>query len=252
MSIATKSTGTEQNTFDGEYVGVVESIDDPKKFYRIQVRVYGVFTDKVPAKDLPWAEIKLPVGCRPNDGHAMPLKKGDLVWVDFPYGSDTRRPRITGSVHYCPENHPNLPHEAWAGPDAFHHKRAGEEPAPAAHKYCEDEASTQNGVTVERNLDGSFAVYQRKTGTEVCIDKDGNITLHSEKDIYRSAKGNSKAVIIGNETEYIEGEQKTTAMKGVEHDGGSGSPKGNVQGDCICSYSGKPHAMISSNVKSSL
>ena len=37
----------------------------------------------------------------------------------------------------------------------------------------------------------------------------------------------------------------------IEHDGGSGSVKGIVQGDCICPYTGKPHVMISSNVKAS-
>lgn len=245
--------GGDSNKFYGEFIGIVENTENPPANMKmcVQVRVYTVF-DKAPLKDLPWAEYKLPIGARPNDGTFRPARKGDLVWIDFPYGGDTRRPRITGSKHHNPDGDPNLPHEAWAGPDAYEHKRTGEEPDPAAHKYHEDEISTQHGVTVERNKDGSFAVYQRKSGTEICIDKDGNIIIHSEKDIYRSATGNSKAVITGDEDEYIEGSQKTTAMNGIEHDGGSGSPAGNVNGLCICALTGKPHAMISSNVKSSL
>lgn len=246
-------TGGDSNKVYGEKIAVVESTADPKLWYRVQVRVYTVFTANVATSDLPWAEIKLEVGARPNGGHAMPLKKGDLVWVDFPYDGDTRRPRITGSVHYCPDNHPNIPHEAWAGSESFQHKRTGEEPAQADHAYYEDEVSTQHGITIERNKDGSYCVYQRTSGTELTITKDGHMILHVEGDIYRSTtKGDSKATIDGKEQIFISKKQETTAMGGIDHDGGSGGVKGNVQGDCICPYTRKPHAMISSNVKSSL
>ena len=249
-------SGGDSNKFYGEEIGIVENTAGPPPGmkYCVQVRVYGVFTDKTPVKDLPWAEIKLPTGCRPNDGHARPLKKGDLVWVDFPYDGDTRRPRITGSKHYCPDGKPNLPHEAWAGPDSYQHKRTAEEPEPSEHAYYEDEISTQHGVTIERNKDGSYAIYQRESGTEVTITKDGHLIFHVEGNIYRSTtEGNSVALIDGNETEHIIKHQATTANEGSNHDGGNtGDVKGNVNGHCLCTYTRKPHPMISSNVKSSL
>lgn len=250
--LETSPTGGDSNKFFGEYVARVESIDDPKEWYRVQVRVFAVFTPNVPKKDLPWAEIKLPLGARPNEGFAVPLKPGDLVWVDFPHGpGDTRRPRITGSVHYCPENHPNLPHEAWGGPSAYLHKRTGDEPLPASHGYHQDEASTVNGVTIERNKDGSYAVYQRTSGTELTITKDGDMIWHVEGDIYRSTtKGNSKAYIDGSEDIFIRKGQKTTAMEGIDHDGGTGNLLGVRNGHHICSYTRKPVAHISGTVRS--
>ena len=38
----------------------------------------------------------------------------------------------------------------------------------------------------------------------------------------------------------------------IRADGGPGNPKGNVQGDCVCAYTGRPHVMISDTVRSSL
>jgi len=45
---------------------------------------------------------------------------------------------------------------------------------------------------------------------------------------------------------------RTTAAQGQEIDGGSGQLKGAVQGDCLCSFTGRPHPMVSGNVKVSL
>jgi len=245
MSGDMRDHGKRNDRIYRECVGIVETEgkDDPKKLLLVQVRVYGIF-DNTPVKDLPWAEYKLPIGARPNDGSFVPVKKGDLVWVDFPYMGDSRRPRITGSVHYAPENVPSLPHETFAGPDAYVHARTGDEPAQPAHVYGEDAVTTLHGVMIAVNKDGSYNVVQKATGTEFTITKDGDMIFHVEGDVYRSASGLEDVRITGAQT--------TTAMEGIDHDGGTGDPKGNVNGYCLCCWSGQPHPMVSSNVKSTL
>jgi hypothetical protein len=211
--------------------------------------VYGVFSDKVPKKDLPWAEYRLPLGARANDGTFCPVKKGDYVWVDFPYQGDTRRPRITGSVHFAPDGVPNLPHEAFAGPDVFEHKRAGEESAPADHAYGEDEVSSQHGVTLERNKDGSVSIYQRTSGSEICIDKDGNVIIHGEKGILLSSAESAKGVVAEDFKITVQGAAKIIAMGKIALDGGSADTAGAVTGACICAFTGAPHPDFSKEIE---
>jgi len=253
MSEDVKDYSSRNDRVYRECIGVVETEgkDDPRKLLLVQVRVYGVF-DNVPVKDLPWAQYKLPVGARANDGSVTPVKKGDIVYVSFPFNGDTRRPVITGSVHYAPDSVPNLPHETFAGPDAYQHQRTGEEPEQPAHAYGEDAVATQNGIMIAVNKDGSFNVVQKGTGTEVTFTKDGDLVVHVSGSIFRSATGDSKSVIDGAEKILIMGEQETIAQGGITHDGGTGATKGVVQGDCIDPFTGKPHPHISSNVKASV
>ena len=150
----------------GERVGVVENVEgDPKKFLRVQVRVPDVFGD-VPTKDLPWAEYRLPPGSRSGEGDFTPCKVGDHVWVDFPYDGDSRRPRITGSKHYCPNGTPNFPSEAYG------------------ERYQKDVVFSQNGITIQMMADGDgvYRITQKATGTVVEIDKTGKVTIESKTD----------------------------------------------------------------------
>ena len=175
-----------------EWEAEVVSVEDPKGLMRAQVRVYGLF-DGAPDSKLPWATYMLPVGARANGGDFRPAHLGDVVWVDFPYVShglpDTRRPRITGAVHYCPDSQPNLPHEAWGGPDALQHKRTGNEPEPVECGYHESRVFTQHGITVEWERSGVYRLTHRKTGTSFELTDEGHSVLHSEKDAFYSSRG---------------------------------------------------------------
>lgn len=182
--------------FDQRYIGRVVNVDDPKKQLRMKIRVYGVFTDNVPDKDLPWAEYSFPPGSRENEGFVTSVEVGDYVWVDFPFSGNTRRPRMLGSVHYCPDGVPNAPHEMWLGPDTLEHKRVVA-PMPAAREYFRNNVFSQAGIVVEMvpGGDGSIIVTQKATGTAIEITPDGEITLHAEGNIYaESATGDIKAV----------------------------------------------------------
>jgi uncharacterized protein YjbJ (UPF0337 family) len=186
-----------KNALWGEYIGVVESVDDPEKFMRVRVRVYDIFPD-VSEDCLPWATYKLPIGARPQEGEFVPVKVGDLVWVDFPFNGDTRRPRITGSVHYCPEGVPNLPVEAYA--------------ADTYHKAC---VFSQHGVTVLVKEDGSYLIIQKEKEAVIEIDADGKIKIASPNDIYLVTEGNANISAKGDVNFTAQGDVKGSAQGDV-------------------------------------
>lgn len=243
--------GQQQNRFYGEYIAAVESVSDPENMMRVQVRVFGVFTDKVPKADLPWAEYRLPIGARVNDGYFTPVDIGDHVWVRFPFDGDTRRPMIIGSVHRAPGKVPNFPHESFAGSQKLTHKTTGEEPAPAAAEYHKNCVYSQHGVTIEVNEDKSIAITQRATGTAIRVSPEGDITLHSEKNTFFSTIEDLKGVIEGNAKIDVTGKTELKSMEGVDVDGGSGDLSGVVTQLCICPFTGKPHSDFSLEVQAS-
>jgi uncharacterized protein involved in type VI secretion and phage assembly len=125
---------------------------------------------------------------------------------------------------------------------------------------------------------GKRRYHLRCNKTDVVIDKDGNRdTTVTGKDT-RQVTVDEALTVAGKRTTIIEGNDTTTINTGdisitvsagkctvhiagktawtsdgtIELDGGSGSPKGILQGDCICCYSLQPHPMISHTVKASL
>jgi hypothetical protein len=187
-----KATGDKQKTYTGEYVAQVVSVSDPEGYMRVQVRVRDLF-DGIPDADLPWATYKLPPGSRPNDGFFIPVDEGDWVWVDFPFGGDSRRPRITGSVHYCPDTLPSFPHESFSGAESYSHKRTGPQLTPSATGYHRDVVLAQHGVLIEVVSGTSeVRITQKKSGSAVEIDAEGNVTAHSENNLYGSSVNNTE------------------------------------------------------------
>jgi uncharacterized protein involved in type VI secretion and phage assembly len=240
-----------KNKVYGERIGLVEDTADPDKMMRARVRVIGLHTDQVQANVLPWAEYKLPIGARLNEGGFTPVKVGDWVWIDFPYDGDPRRPRITGSVHYAPDKQPYLPHESWGGSEKLSHKTTGEEPAPGADSYHGPVTFTQHGVTVVIHADKSVSITHRETGTAIRVSPEGDIVLHSENNLFLSAIEHLKGIIEGNLDIKISGKSSTVAMEGHEIDGGTGDLSGVVTKDCICPFTGSPHSDYSLEVQAS-
>jgi len=173
-----------------KFIGHVVNVEDEENLLRVQTRVYGPHSG-ISDDDLPWCEYGAPPGNRYDNGTFIHVEPGDYVWVDFPYDGDVRRPRLLGSVHYCPDGEPNFPHEAWLGPDAVEHKRILWEPPPAGREYFLNNVFSQFGLVVEIVQD-SIIVTQKKTGTAIEITPDGDITLHSEKNIFMTAQEHIK------------------------------------------------------------
>lgn len=252
-------TGKAPKEYLKEYQAEVMNTDDPEKLMRVQVRVMGLM-DNISEQDLPWAEYKLPVGFGYNEGGFIPAQRGDWVWVTFPYDGDTRRPRIDGVMHFCPDSKPNMPHEAWNGDEKYSHKRLSPQLTPTPAGYHRDVVFSKHGVLVEIVKDTSeFRVTQKSSGSAVEIDREGNITAHSENNLYASAKNNTeidvgkdlKARVAGETTINVEGKTTVVSKGKIDLDGGSGDLSGNVTMICKCPFTGTVHVDYSNEVKSS-
>lgn len=172
--------------YEGEYPGTVKVVEsDPKKGMRVKVDVEPLFSGC--AEDtLPWATYKLPFGFRDNDGFFVPVQVGDKVWVDFPFDGDTRRPRITGSVHEFPDDKPKMPDDAWGG-DEKEDKDA---------KYHEDVVFKQHDGIVKLRKNGEILVQQLSSGTHVRIETDGTISICTNKAQEEEGDKVEKSILI--------------------------------------------------------
>lgn len=94
-----------QNTF---YLGIVENRFDPLKLGRVQVRVFGVHSEKlqeVPTDSLPWAVVLMPATSASISGigySAVAYVEGTLVYVYFQDGESKQQPVVIGSAHGVP------------------------------------------------------------------------------------------------------------------------------------------------------
>lgn len=184
---------------------VVNVTGDPQKLMRVQVRVIGLW-DGVPDADLPWAEYRLN-SSRGRGGSFEPAEVGDWVWVDFPNG-DTRYPRITGWCHYAPGGVPNMPHDAFAGPDKTQHRVTPDsgEPEPAAPVYHGSNVTEKHGVVVEINPSSEYLVTQRKSGTAIRVTADGAVTIHGQAKVFISSASDMVMTVGSNLTTKVSGD----------------------------------------------
>lgn len=168
-----KITGLKELRAEVVSVGVQENL------MMAQVRIPGFF-DNLNDKQLPWAEYKLPIGFRPNEGSFTPVKVGDRVWVDW-YSNefDPSKLRITGSVHEAPEGVPNFPHEAFGGDDKFDHQRTPNQPEVEEQGYHTGVVYSQNNVLAEVLPGGNFRLTDKVSGTALAIE-NGKYILHGE------------------------------------------------------------------------
>lgn len=240
---------TPKRQYSGEYMGTVETgVHD--KLMRVQVRVQELFgaASDVPADDLPWATYRLPAGSRASNGFFIPVKAGDLVWVDFPFNADTRRPRITGSVHYCPIDTeditrtpiPFLPNESWpatetSGGRSTPYRTGLNDPVVPPEKEGTGTGRgslttppcvfKQNGVVVEILSDGTVRITNTNAdgtdedpgagGSNIEITKSGDIIIHAEKSLFLSTKLNQENAIHGDTSITALGDKLQNVMGNV-------------------------------------
>jgi hypothetical protein len=86
------------------WTGVVEDINDPVKAGRVKVRIHGIHNEdreKLPSKELPWADIMMPVTTAANSGVGRsPTGMLPGTWVAgiFLDGADCQRPLVMGTL----------------------------------------------------------------------------------------------------------------------------------------------------------
>lgn len=231
----------------GRHRAVVVNNAPPEGLHLAQVRLL-VLWDSIPDADLPWAEYSLPLGARPDEGEAMPVKKGDHVWVEFPYSGDSRLPLIVASAYTAPGGKSHLPADLFA--QTFEHKRTDGEPAGPSASYG-DKVTDLFGVLQQLTQSGDWCLTHKSTGTALHVTKDGHLVFHCEGDSWRTTKGNVLEAVQGNLNITVKGNLKATVdgdatvdAKKIALNGG----KGVVTGDHICAFTGSPHSDCSSTV----
>ncbi|UTM60423.1 phage baseplate assembly protein V (plasmid) [Photobacterium sp. CCB-ST2H9] len=196
--------GNPDGRFRAEYPAKVVATNHPNGLYKVQVRLMGHW-DAIPEDDLPWAEFLLPLGCKPESGHQVPVEKDDLVWVDFPRGGDTRYPRITGSCYHAPDGKSHLPKLEQPGKG-----HADEPPAPGLS--LEDDIYSRFGVMEYKTHSGVWGIVHIPTGTRVEINKEG-VVVHAEGDSFRSSTKNTSENIGGDFKLLINGKANVEASE---------------------------------------
>lgn len=184
----------------GRQRAIVESVDHPLRHYKAQVRVLGR-DEGLPPESLAWAEYELPLGTRANNGGVSPVEPGDYVWVEF-VGGDTRAPVITGACLYAPGGVLNMPHEAFAGPESYQHKRTDKQPKPPAPQYHGNPTLSLYGTLLEIEKAGGFRVTHKGSGSAVEVTASGQFVLHGEAESFLSSVGDM----------LVEGDAKLTVI----------------------------------------
>ncbi len=167
----------DDNYFLDDYFGDVIDNDDPLKLGRCKVKVYNLMVGSIPDSDLPWA---IPdfgfIGSKVGNFTVPPV--GTTVKVNFDHGDI-----------YFP---------------VYMAKGLNENSLPST----KDTDYPHNVILVEMD-DGSHISLNRKastirihhfSGSEIMIEKDGNISLHGKGKIYIDT---AESVNIGNGSGYI-------------------------------------------------
>lgn len=187
----------------GRHRAIVESVDHPLRHYKAQVRVLGRDEGLTP-ESLAWAEYELPLGTRENNGGVSPVEPGDYVWVEF-VGGDTRAPVITGGCLYAPGGVLNMPHEAFAGDQAYKHKRTDKQPKPPAPQYHVNPVLSLYGALLEIEKAGGFRVTHKGSGSAIEVTASGQFVLHGEAETFLSSKGDALVEGGGKLTVIVKG-----------------------------------------------
>jgi hypothetical protein len=209
-----------------DYAAKVIKLSDKAQFLMAQVEIPELL-EGADIDLMPWATYLLPVGARANEGDFNPVAIGDWVWVDFPYVThgeiDTRKPRIKGSMHFAPDEVPNLPHECFEGADTLVHKRTATETKPKPKKANEARVVTIGFATIELEKDGALRLTSRKTGSAFEICEEGDMVSHSEgkqfsssKDITEVISGKGYTIKVLSENAVIEAAEIHLGASGLE------------------------------------
>lgn len=175
---------SKEYSFNGQYRARVINTVHPEGLMMASVRVEAL-TKGVPDNDCPWAEYQLDIG-----GAFAPTIAGDLVWVDFPYGGDTRRPRIIGAAQDANSGQPNVPPESWGGGDAYQPPEVEGAPPLRELNTTKDYVSKRNGLLEVRTSGGGWSVTHIDSDTTLGMNESGQVYIITTQDVFvNAAKG---------------------------------------------------------------
>ncbi|EKG7113519.1 hypothetical protein L6019_RS23500 [Escherichia coli] len=162
----------------GTYRARVIDTVHPKGLMLAKVRVDALWHG-VPDDVCPWAEYNLEIG-----GSFAPTIKGDLVWVDFPYDGDSRRPRITGMCQDAPGGDPNVPRESWSGSGEYIPPEVEDAPTLRELNDTKDYVYNRNGLLEIKTSGGSWSVTHLASDTTMGMNESGQVYVISTQNVF--------------------------------------------------------------------
>ncbi|MEG5932563.1 baseplate protein [Enterobacter hormaechei] len=190
-----------ERTPQTDWRAIVVDPSDPNGSMKAQIKVLGMM-DGIPDEALPWAEFLLPIGYK-----FTPVNKGDLVWVDFPYGGDTRRPRIIGAAMDWQgdpdkpgtKGKPNTAPETGGTGTAYQpDKKSDGQPdlpkltttdASGKKTTARDDVISRNGILEVRTLGGGYQITNMANHATVSFNENGDIIITTTKGVFIHAGG---------------------------------------------------------------
>lgn len=218
---------SDQLTFSGSYAyGIVESIDDPMKICRVQVRLFGIHSsDKnvLPTEHLPWCQILIPVTS--NEASTHGIRVGHCVKCSFLDGIEMQIPIVEGilpGIVAQGSSFLGLTDKTMSkygdGRDVVKKEKidASQPEDPYAAKYPYNhvfETATGHRIEVDDTPGAERLHIYHKSGSNTEFHPDGSLVTAVTKDSFFLTKGDStyfvsgddSAVIKGNKTETVEG-----------------------------------------------
>ena len=183
----------------GKYKAIVGSTKDPDGQMKCQIKLVTLW-DGMPEEELPWAEYQLSIGAA-----FSPAKTGDLVWVEFPQGGDTRYPLITGACMVAPKGNPNVPPESSGKGTPY--KQADVEGAPALPTLTPsaDGVYRRNGLIEIRSKAGGIMWTHEKSGSRFGINDAGDLFFYAAKNLHFFSGGTITMQSTGDFTQKTAG-----------------------------------------------
>lgn len=203
----------QSDAINGPQRAKVVNVDDPENLLRVSVRLVGVW-DTVADANLPWAE-RMP----PDSGAFTPLLAGDYVWVDFPYGGDSKRPRVTARATDAPGGVPSFGAEVSGQGEAYAQKDVEGAPAAGTVTPGKDYVYDRNGLMEIRNASGSWSVTHKESGTTMGMNDSGQLFISSQLSVFVYSHGDTTVKSDANMTVKAEGDMAiesggTLSLKG--------------------------------------
>tara|TARA_B100001093_G_scaffold479631_1_gene508808 strand:+ start:37 stop:678 length:642 start_codon:yes stop_codon:yes gene_type:complete len=169
------------------FLGKVVDVNDPKKIGRVKVKVFGVY-DNIEDKDLPWAQIVVPItqGVHEGKGQYLGILKGTQVFGMFLDGQNSQLPMVIGTVPKEGDENPrakaNYPHNKIYQTERGHYK-----------EYDDTE-------------DNERIKEHHRTGTYYEMQPDGSVLTFITKDNYSIVLGDEDIRVAGKVTVNVGGD----------------------------------------------
>ena len=172
------------------FIGIVVNVkDDPLKLGRAKVRAFGVY-DNIKDKDLPWAQIVVPItqGIHEGKGQNLGLLVGTQVFGIFLDGQNSQLPMVIGSI----------PKEG----DTNEKAKAN---YPLNKVYETETGHYKEWDDTEKN---ARIKEQHKSGTNYEIFEEGDRTTLVVRDERLVVSGDKYTVVFGNDELNVTGDVK--------------------------------------------